>query len=188
MCFELTSDKIIHDSKHEINLNFIESNNITNNISAKCTLSSENKNKIPCIIQEGINNTYTLDSYVGTNNKTFYTITSNINEQKFQLACENNAATDNKNKNKSNSLSKAGIIIIIITSIFFIAAISVVVGYCYLKKKKISNNQKINKESSIFDSNQNIHESNSMTVWVKSEIIQREKFYLIIFYIYILKK
>ena len=162
--FYLNSDKIIEDSKHEINLNFIESNNINNNISANCTLSSENNNKIPCLIQEGINNTYTLDSYIGTKNETFYTITPDNNEQKFELTCINKATDDNSNKKKSNSLSKAGIIIIIVISILFVGAIAFVVGYCCLKTKKIYPEIKQKKDPSIYGSNHNIQESYSLSV------------------------
>ena len=162
--FYLNSDKIIEDSKHEINLNFIESNNINNNISANCTLSSENNNKIPCLIQEGINNTYTLDSYIGTKNETFYTITPDDNEQKFELTCINKATDDNSNKKKSNSLSKAGIIIIVVVSILFVGAIAFVVGYCCLKRKKIYPEIKQKKDPSIYGSNHNIQESYSLSV------------------------
>ena len=145
-------------------MNFIESNNINNNISANCTLSSENNNKIPCLIQEGINNTYTLDSYIGTKNETFYTITPDDNEQKFELTCINKATDDNSNKKKSNSLSKAGIIIIIVISILFVGAIAFVVGYCCLKKKKIYPEIKQKKDPSIYGSNHNIQESYSLSV------------------------
>ena len=162
--FYLNSDKIIEDSKHEINLNFIESNNINNNISANCTLSSENNNKIPCLIQEGINNTYTLDSYIGTKNETFYTITPDNNEQKFELTCINKATDDNSNKNKSNSLSTAEIIVIIVVSILFVGAFVFVVGYCCLKKKKIYPEKKLKKEPSIYGTNHNIQESENLSI------------------------
>ena len=117
-------------------MNFIESNNINNNISANCTLSSENNNKIPCLIQEGINNTYTLDFYIGTKNETFYTITPDDNEQKFELTCINKATDDN----------------------------AFVVGYCCLKTKKIYPEIKQKKDPSIYGSNQNIQESYSLSV------------------------
>jgi hypothetical protein len=85
--FNLVSKNQIEEENQNIILNFIEKNNENKKISAKCILSKENKNNIPCSLNEDIvNKKYILDSYVGSNkNGVFYLIQD---KDDFELNCE----------------------------------------------------------------------------------------------------
>jgi hypothetical protein len=85
--FNLVSKNQIEEENQNIILNFIEKNNENKKISAKCILSKENKNNIPCSLNEDIvNKKYNLDSYVGSNeNGVFYLIQD---KDDFELNCE----------------------------------------------------------------------------------------------------
>jgi hypothetical protein len=85
--FNLVSKNQIEEENQNIILNFIEKNNENKKISAKCILSKENKNNIPCSLNEDIvNKKYSLDSYVGSNkNGVFYLIQD---KDDFELNCE----------------------------------------------------------------------------------------------------
>lgn len=156
--FNLASEKEIQESKHEITLTFLESGNRSNIINTKCTLSKEYGNKIPCLLENNIDEKYILDSYIGSIDKNFYLISPNNEDKNFGLICQINESNNNSNK-KSNSLGKAAIIVIIIISILFVGGVSTIAGLFCCKKENINKGVKYGKDSSVYDSNQNIQDS-----------------------------
>ena len=156
--FNLTSEKEIQESKNEITLTFLESGDRSNIINSKCALSKEYENKIPCLLENNIDEKYILDSYIGNTDKNFYLITPNNEEQNYELICQISESNNNSNK-KSNSLGKAAIIIIIIISILFVGGVSTIAGLFCCKKKNINKGVKYGKDSSVYESNQNMQDS-----------------------------
>ena len=113
--FELISKNLINIEEYNITLNFLEKNNINNIISAKCTLSVENQNKIPCALEEGINNDYILESYVGyIKDVVFYILPETDN---FPLNCLSEENEEDKSK-KDKYYIIGGVAAVIIVIIF----------------------------------------------------------------------
>ena len=120
--FNLISENEINENSKKIELNFIELNkNI--NIKAKCLLSSENKNNIPCDLNGEIEGYYSLEPYIYSGANEIITIVKNNVDDYLVLECQ----TNNKNfssKKSNNGISigiiiglVGGFIIIIITTI-----------------------------------------------------------------------
>ena len=128
--FDLVSKTQVKEKNQDISLKFIEKNNKNNEINAKCTLSSDNEKKIPCSLEQEIDNQiYVLNSYIGSNEKGIYFITQD--DYELQLECK---------EEKSNK-KKIGIIVgIVVGFVVIIVVISVIVIYYKkikrLKKKK----------------------------------------------------
>ena len=110
----------------KINLNFIEIDDIYSNITAKCTLSESNKNKIPCKIRTIADNNYNLDPYIYSDKKETIIITQSSSGETLPLKC--NANSINSKKNSSGGLSAGGIIAII----FSIVGALIIAGLLYL--------------------------------------------------------
>ena len=132
--FDLVSKTQIKEKNQDISLKFIEKNNKNNEINAKCTISSDNEKKIPCSLEQEIDNQiYILNSYIGSNEKGIYFITQD--DYELQLECK---------EEKSNK-KKIGIIVgIVVGFVVIIVVISVIVIY-YKKNKnaKKKENQNI---------------------------------------------
>ena len=148
--FNLFSKTFIEENKQDINLNFIEVNNKDSIINVECILSNEYNNKIPCSLNQNINKSVILDSYVGSNNKGIFYITQDSSKEDLILNCQ----VDINKKINSNSLSVAWIISIIIISIAFIGLIILSVYFC--KRKKISKEDN-NKPKITINSTENIN-------------------------------
>ena len=127
--FNLESKNAIKENNESIILNFIEKDNINNNININCTLSKNNGNKIPCSLEQEINNNYTLESYIGSNKeRIFYIIQENEND--LELYCK----TEEKEKEKKSN-NKIIIIIVCIVVVLIIIAIVIIIIYCKTKQK-----------------------------------------------------
>ena len=119
--FDLVSKTTINEKQQDIILKFIEKNNKNNEINVKCTLSSDNDKKIPCSLQQEIENQiYILNSYIGSNENTVYFIYQDNHE--FQLEC----------KEEKSDKSKIWIIVGIVLGIVVI----IIIVICYKKSKK----------------------------------------------------
>lgn len=69
--FDLISNKQIQERNQEINLNLVETYD-NNTINARCVLSYEYNNKIPCLLDVEIEREFTLDSYMGIKDQMIY--------------------------------------------------------------------------------------------------------------------
>ena len=123
--FDLVSKTQIKEKNQDISLKFIEKNNKNNEINAKCTLSSDNEKKIPCSLEQEIDNQiYILNSYIGSNEKGIYFITQD--DYELQLECK---------EEKSNK-KKIGIIVGIVVGFVVIIVVIIVIVIYYKKNKK----------------------------------------------------
>ena len=124
--FNLVSKDSIRESNKEINLTFIQKDDINNNINAKCTLSSDNEKNIPCSLGEEFEEkNYNLQSYVGSNtNSLFYIFQDNDG---YQLSCSD----EKKDKDKKI------IIIAIAAGGAALLGIIITIICCCCKKKKV---------------------------------------------------
>jgi hypothetical protein len=168
--FKLISEKDIEVQRHNIDLIFSKKGDKNNKLTVKCTISSEYKNKIPCKLEQEINDDYTLESYMGSNGNNFYFIESN--EPSFHLQCQksndddnhdsdkkNNDDSKDNNKKTNDNKNKGIYVIIIIVSAFFVSMVIFVVYMVCCRKKKIPDSS-INKiDSNIADSRENINEN-----------------------------
>ena len=125
--FNLVSKDSIRESNKEINLTFIQKDDINNNINAKCTLSSDNEKNIPCSLGEEFEEkNYNLQSYVGSNtNSLFYIFQDNDG---YQLSCSD----EKKDKDK-----KIIIIAIAAGGAALLGIIITIICCCCCKKKKV---------------------------------------------------
>ena len=121
-----SNEEIKNSSLKNIDLNFIEIDDIYSNITAKCTLSESNKNKIPCKIRTIADNNYNLDPYIYSDKKETIIITQSSSSETLPLKC--NANSINSKKNSSGGLSAGGIIAII----FSIVGALIIAGLLYL--------------------------------------------------------
>ena len=129
--FNLKANKIINSNKN-ITLTFIESNQKSNNITAKCSLSSKNNNEIPCSIDIETSNSYILKDFLDYNENETITIISNNKNSTYSIVCNN---SEPKNfvkyyKGKERSLSALHIIIIICCFIAVIVIIGLSIILC----------------------------------------------------------
>ena len=122
--FNLISKSEIKEEKQDIILNFKDDNN--NNVNSICIISNENNNTIPCSLEKDVNQNFILDSYIGSNDKGFFSIIQENNTQTFKLICK---------KMKKKESSKIPIIILIIIVIMIIL-ILIISTYRYKKKTK----------------------------------------------------
>ena len=131
--FNLYSENIINESNKNIELNFIELNK-NNNIKAKCLLSSENKNKIPCDLKEEINGNYSLEPYIYSDTNKIITIVQNNVNDYLYLECE--AGVNNYNHKKSSSEISVGVIFGVVAGIFCnIIIILLMIRYIYIRRR-----------------------------------------------------
>ena len=121
-----SNEEIKNSSLKNIDLNFIEIDDMDSNITAKCTLSESNKNKIPCKIRTIADNNYNLDPYIYSDKKETIIITQSSSSETLPLKC--NANSINSKKNSSGGLSAGGIIAII----FSIVGALIIAGLLYL--------------------------------------------------------
>ena len=121
-----SNEEIKNSSLKNIDLNFIEIDGMDSNITAKCTLSESNKNKIPCKIRTIADNNYNLDPYIYSDKKETIIITQSSSSETLPLKCNANSITSKKNS--SGGLSAGGIIAII----FSIVGALIIAGLLYL--------------------------------------------------------
>ena len=121
-----SNEEIKNSSLKNIDFNFIEIDDMDSNITAKCTLSESNKNKIPCKIRTIADNNYNLDLYIYSDKKETIIITQSSSSETLPLKC--NANSINSKKNSSGGLSAGGIIAII----FSIVGALIIAGLLYL--------------------------------------------------------
>ena len=132
--FDLNSNNNINENSQDIVLTFLEKNNNNVNINAQCEFSKNNKNKIPCSLEQEINNNYILDSYIGSSENSIFNILSETNKD-FQLNCK---------KSKKN-LSTGAIVGIVLGVVgFIVIVISIIV--CCRKKKDEKEADNVNEE------------------------------------------
>ena len=150
--FDLKSNQPIKEQKQNIDVKFIDKDN-NNIIIAKCILSKQNNDKIPCTLNKEINNDFILDSYIGSSENGFYALDSD--DKSFQLKCQYRK----NNKINNNNKNKAIYIIIVIISVILVSMIILIICYIYRKKAK-SPDSSINKINQTFsDSHVNIGEN-----------------------------
>ena len=139
-----SNEEIKNSSLKNIDLNFIEIDDMDSNITAKCTLSESNKNKIPCKIRTIADNNYNLDPYIYSDKKETITITQSSSSKTLPLKC--NANSINSKKNSSGGLSAGGIIAII----FSIVGALIIAGllYLFIIKKRPNKPVTLDKNSS----------------------------------------
>ena len=121
--FDLNSNNNINENSQDIVLTFLEKNNNNVNINAQCEFSKNNKNKIPCSLEQEINNNYILDSYIGSSENSIFNILSETNKD-FQLNCK---------KSKKN-LSTGAIVGIVLGVVGFIVIVISIIACCRKKK------------------------------------------------------
>ena len=139
-----SNEEIKNSSLKNIDLNFIEIDDMDSNITAKCTLSESNKNKIPCKIRTIADNNYNLDPYIYSDKKETIIITQSSSSETLPLKC--NANSINSKKNSSGGLSAGGIIAII----FSIVGALIIAGllYLFIIKKRPNKPVTLDKNSS----------------------------------------
>ena len=115
--FNLVSKNPIEENNQNIILNFIEKNNEKKKVNVICTLSNKNKNNIPCLLTEDIiDKKYSLDSYIGSNEKgVFYLIQD---KDDFELSCHQENSDKSKKMMYITIGAVVGLIIIIIIFLF----------------------------------------------------------------------
>ena len=140
--FNLISEENIQDSNNEdIYLNFIETN-ADNNITAQCSLSNSNGNKIPCKLSKNIENTYILDPFIYSDNSEIITISQKNTSNYLPLKCAVNSNAPKFRINKKKRLSTGGILGIIFGIIG--AIVLTVLGAFILSKSNKSIQQNVN--------------------------------------------
>ena len=82
----MKSERKISHNKKSIELNFTEAGFI-NNITSKCTLSSENDQDIICNLNKGINGTYKLETFFISNENETLIIYQDNNKEWLSLQC-----------------------------------------------------------------------------------------------------
>ena len=123
--FNLVSKMAIKENNKEINIIFVEKDNVNNNINAKCTLSSNNNKNIPCSFEQEVDEkNYDLQSYVGSDENGLFFIFQDNKE--FQLSCSEEDSDKNKKK-----------IIIALAAGAIILLIIIISCCCCCKKKKV---------------------------------------------------
>ena len=152
--FNLISEDIIEESKQSIMLNFTEKNNMNNRISAVCSLSEENNNKIPCSLNQNVNNNFTLDSYVGSYENRIFYITQDNSYKDLQLNCQ---FWNNRN---FKTQSKNIIAVAVIFPIIFV--IMIVVTIIIWKRYQLSKNE--NSPTKVINSSVNYHSSSEQQI------------------------
>jgi hypothetical protein len=139
-----SNEEIKNSSLKNIDLNFIEIDDMDSNITAKCTLSESNKNKIPCKIRTIADNNYKLYPYIYSDKKETIIITQSSSSETLPLKC--NANSINSKKNSSGGLSAGGIIAII----FSIVGALIIAGLLYLFIIKKRSNKPVTLDKNSF--------------------------------------
>ena len=137
--FNLISQNSINQNiKQEITLNFINNeDSYNNNIQINCILSNDYNNKIPCSLNKEINNNFSFDSYIGSNNEGFFLIIQDEKVENFHLNCQKNKQKESNSKNKIILI----IVICIIGAIIIIAIIFILIFFCRKKEINLMNNK-----------------------------------------------
>ena len=134
--FNLIAEESIQDSNNKnINLIFIGAYNNKNNITATCILSSSNGKNIPCTIDKQVNNGYTLNPYLYSDNSETITISQSDSTNNLNFECSIESNSLRSSKKKSGGLS-AGAIAGIICAIIGAIAITIVT---YILLRRVHN-------------------------------------------------
>ena len=142
--FDLISQQTINSKRQNITLKFIEKNDNNNNINVKCILSLDNHDKIPCSLEQEINNEYILDSYVGSNENGVFYIFQDLDH--FQLKCSN------ENTDNSKRVKIIGIICIVLL-IVIIVCVAIACGRNNHSKEDIIPNESNSIKHIVFQQN-----------------------------------
>ena len=142
--FTLISENKINQNNKNIELSFIETANNKNNITAKCSLSNGNGNKIICNLDKEINNYYFLQPYLSSDEKETITIVQKDTNDYLSLQCDLiETSTDQIEKSKKEGGLSTGVIIGIIAGIIFVVIVVAVIIYmvkCGKNKKNDNTN------------------------------------------------
>ena len=128
--FDLISNIPIEEKSQSVNLYLFEKDKKNNKVNITCIISKENKNKIPCSIEQEIGINFYLDSYIGLTNESIFYIIQDNDKEYFELYCKN----EEENKKKLNIKI---IIIIIVVVVVIIVTIIIVVIWCKKKDENI---------------------------------------------------
>ena len=158
--FDLVSKDNIKENKQNIILNFIEKDNKNNNINIECIISSANNNKIPCSLEQEVDNNYNLNSYVGSNEKGLYYIKQE--NQDFHITCQ---------EKKSNKRT-LWIILGIVGAVILITLIIVLIVCC---PKKNSTKEEKNKGNIVYQTSNSENDYSSPRPVKKNKTIKKKK-------------
>ena len=125
-------------------MNLVELNN-NKNIKTKCLLSSDNKNNIPCNLNEEINGNYVLEPFLYSDENEIITLVQNDVDDYFNLECETSG--NRYSAKKSSSELSSGIIIGIVVGVTVLVIIVILIIICQNRRNENKNN---NNSSSIF--------------------------------------
>ena len=130
--FDLISNIPIEEKSQSVNLYLFEKDKKNNKVNITCIISKENKNKIPCSIEQEIDINFYLDSYIGLTNESIFYIIQDNDKEYFELYCKN----EEENKKKLNI--KIIIIIIVVVVVVIIVTIIIIVICCKKKDENIT--------------------------------------------------
>ena len=169
--FDLISNTQIKEKNQDIILNFVEKNNNNVKINVQCIFSKDNNNKIPCSLDQEINNNnYILDSYIGSSSNGIFNIMPE-KDKEFQLNCEKKNQGLSKGAIVGICLGAVGFLIIVIIIIVCICKKNEKIEYENVIKKKESRNIRLSSENPISSRNS----TKKIKVYNKSEIDETRK-------------
>ena len=165
--FDLTSDAQINQESQNFSLKFIENSNNNNAINEVCNLQKNNNNKIPCSLEEHVNQNYKLDSSTFSNEQNeIFTISPIYDEKSFKLCCENN---DINGINRIN----LGMIIIICGVLFLVIAFTIIIVVICCKKERVNKIYNTQMKRDDIYSNDSFSEKESYNNWKR----KKKKYY-----------
>ena len=169
--FDLISNTQIKEKNQDIILNFVEKNNNNVKINVQCIFSKDNNDKIPCSLDQEINNNnYILDSYIGSSSNGIFNIMPE-RDKEFQLNCEKKNQGLSKGAIVGICLGAVGFLIIVIIIIVCICKKNEKIEYENVSKKKESRNIRLSSENPISSRNS----TKKIKVYNKSEIDETRK-------------
>ena len=162
--FDLTSDAQIKQESQNFSLKFIENSNNNNNaINAICNLQKNNNNKIPCSLEDHVNQNYKLDSSTFSNEQNeIFTISPIYDEKSFKLCCENNEI------NGINRIN-LGMIIIICGVLFLVIAFTIIIVVICCKKERVNKIYNTQMKRDDIYSNDSFSEKESYHNWKRKK-------------------
>jgi hypothetical protein len=169
--FDLISNTQIKEKNQDIILNFVEKNNNNVKINVQCIFSKDNNDKIPCSLDQEINNNnYILDSYIGSSSNGIFNIMPE-KDKEFQLNCEKKNQGLSKGAIVGICLGAVGFLIIVIIIIVCTCKKNEKIEYENVSKKKESRNIRLSLENPISSRNS----TKKIKVYNKSEIDETRK-------------
>ena len=152
-------------------MNFVEKNNNNVKINVQCIFSKDNNDKIPCSLDQEINNNnYILDSYIGSSSNGIFNIMPE-RDKEFQLNCEKKNQGLSKGAIVGICLGAVGFLIIVIIIIVCTCKKNEKIEYENVIKKKESRNIRLSSENPISSRNS----TKKIKVYNKSEIDETRK-------------